>query len=653
MPKNGTAGPAASLLDPSWQLSEPAISLAEQSRTLADMFRRQVDRGGEAPAYFSKRNDAWAPLSWRDADAQCRAFASWLVAHNIGIGDKICIVGSTRIEWAIADIGGQLAGCVTLGAYPTLAPPQLAYVVDHSEAKVIVVENSEVLASVVAERAAMPKLEQIVIWDPPTGDDTNDAGPAAWRDVLATPPDDAALGERQAAIDPKSTAIIVYTSGTTGHPKGAMISHQNVLDNLADITPWSALGTSDITLAFLPMAHAAERFFGFYNRISSGIPNYFASSIPKVIEEVQETRPTVFGGVPRIFEKAYAKMMNQVEQATPARRRIFRWAESVGRQVVKKWMNGEPVPMALKVQYRLADRLVFRKIRDVFGGRVRYIITGAAPIAYEILEFFWAAGLRIYEGYGMTEATSVTHLNCQGQVRLGSVGRPSPRTEQRIADDGEVLLRGPLVFQGYYKNEEATAQTIIDGWLHTGDIGEIDDDGYLYIRDRKKHIIITAGGKNISPANIENEIKASDPLISQAHVHGDRRKYLVALVTLGPAEAVELAASRDLVTRTEGDRILAELLANPLSRPDGLDTLMATVSELEDVQNRVVAGIKRANGSLSRVETVKKVYLLDRELSVDEDEMTPTFKVKRKNVDAKFEDIFTRLYEEERFGLTI
>ena len=650
MAKNGTVGPAAALLDPPWQLRQPATSLAKDSRTLGDLFRRQVARGGDAPAYYSKRNESWQPMSWRQVDAQCRAFASWLVAHGVEVGDKICIVGSTRVEWAVADIGGQLAGCVTLGAYPTLAPPQLAYVIDHSEAKVVVLENSDVLASVIAERSAMPKLKHIVIWDPPEGSALN---VTAWSEILATPPEETRLTERQQAVVPSSTAVIVYTSGTTGHPKGAMISHQNVLDNLTDIEPWSAISTDDVTLSFLPMAHVAERFFGFYNRISTGMPNYFASSIPKVIDEVQQTRPTVFGGVPRIFEKAYAKMMSQVEQAPPTRRRIFRWAESIGRQVVKKWVNNEPVPMALRVQYRLADRLVFRKIRDVFGGRVRYVITGAAPIAYEILEFFWAAGLRIYEGYGMTEMTSVTHLNCQGQVRLGSVGRPSPRTEQRIADDGEVLLRGPLVFQGYFKNREATAQTIVDGWLHTGDIGEIDADGYLYIRDRKKHIIITAGGKNISPANIENEIKASDPLISQAHVHGDRRKYLVALVTLGPAEAVELAARRDMVTRAEADRILSELLANPLSRPDGLDALMGAVSELEDVRERVIVGVRRANESLSRVETVKKVFLLDRELSVSDDEMTPTFKVKRKNVDSKFEDVFTRLYEEDSFGLVV
>ena len=589
-------------------------------------------------------------MSWREANEQARAFASWLITSGVEPGDKVCIVGSTRVEWCLADLGGQMVGCVTLGAYATLSPAQLAYVVDHSESKVVIVEDTDMLASVMAERSAMPKVEHIVIWDAP---EAGMAEVVRWSDVIATPPDNDAVDARLAAVDSEATAVIVYTSGTTGPPKGAMITHRNVLVNLAEASAWTALDEDDATLAFLPLAHVAERFFGFYNRVSSGMTSYFASSIPKVIDEVQEIRPTVFGGVPRIFEKAYAKMMSQVDQAPPTRQRIFRWAESVGRQIVKKWMAGEPVPLSLRMRYQLADRLVFRKIRSLFGGRVRYFVTGAAPIAYEILEFFWAAGFRIYEGYGMTEATSVTHLNFQGHVKLGSVGRPCSGLEQKIASDGEVLLRGPIVFKGYLKNPEATAATIVDGWLHTGDIGEIDEDGYLYIRDRKKHIIITAGGKNISPANIENEIKASDPLISQAHVHGDRRKYLVALVTLGPAEVVELALGRRMVSDDDAKRILAELLANPLSRPDGLDELIAAVSDLEDVRARVTEGVRRANRKLARVETVKKFFLLDRELSVEEDEITPTFKVKRKNVDAKFADVFTRLYDEGSFGIVV
>ena len=650
MRERSPADSASALLDPPWHNDQPTTSLADDARTLGDLFLRRVKADPDRPAFYRKHNGAWQTFTWSQTADQCRAFASWLHAHGLEVGDKVCIIGSTRVEWAVADLGGQIAGCVTFGAYPTLSPTQLAYVVNHSEAKVLVIENSEVLATVNEQRSEMPAVEHILIWDAP---EAVVSGTTLWSEVLATPPNDEAVAERQQKVDADSTAVIVYTSGTTGPPKGAMISHKNVLANLSGSAPWLDTRLDDSAMSFLPMAHVAERFFGFYPRVSTGVPCYFASSIPKVIEEVQEVHPTIFGGVPRIFEKAYAKMMGQVEKAPPARQRLFRWAERVGREVVRRWMAGEPVPWSLRTQYRLANRLVFKKIRNVFGGQVRYIITGAAPIAYEILEFFWAAGLKIYEGYGMTEATAVTHLNIQGNVKLGSVGLPMPGLEQKIAADGEILLRGDIVFQGYYKSPEATQETIVDGWLHTGDIGEIDEDGFLYIRDRKKHVIITAGGKNITPANIENEIKASDPLISQAHVHGDRRKFLVALVTMGPSEAIEMAVARKMTTREDADRMLHALMADPLSRPDGLQALMAAVSELEDVRERIRAGVRRANEKLARVETVKRVFLLDRELSVDEDEMTPTLKIKRKNVEEKFTDVFTRLYDEASFGIEI
>ena len=310
-----------------------------------------------------------------------------------------------------------------------------------------------------------------------------------------------------------------------------MISHDNIMTVMKDQDEAFAINEDDVGLSFLPMAHVAERILAFYGRINTGMGTYFASSIAKVLEEVVEVKPTIFGSVPRIFEKAYAKIMSTVEQAPPTRQRIFRWAERVGREAVQRWQAGKPIPFGLKLKYGLADRLVFSKLRAVFGGRVRYFITGAAPIAPEILEFFWAAGFPIYEMYGMTESTVITHANVPGKVKLGSVGRALSIVEDRIADDGEILVRGKCVFQGYYKNPQATAETVIDGWLYTGDVGKKDEDGCVYILDRKKHIIITAGGKNLTPANIENEIKASDPMISQAHAHGDKRKYLVALVT--------------------------------------------------------------------------------------------------------------------------
>ena len=311
------------------------------------------------------------------------------------------------------------------------------------------------------------------------------------------------------------------------------------------------------------MAHAAERVLGFYGRINCGIATAYATSVGKVLEEVQEVRPTLFGSVPRLFEKAYGKIHAEMAKKSPVVQKIFAVAERVAKQAAPYRLRRQPMPLALKVKYAVCDRVVYSRVRGAFGGRVRQFVTGAAPIALEILEFFWGAGLDIYEVYGMTEATVITHANRPGQVKLGSVGRVVEGIEQKIAEDGEVLLRGPYVFKGYFKNEEATSTTIVDGWLHTGDIGKVDADGYLSITDRKKHLIITAGGKNLAPANIENAIKNQSPLISQVHAHGDKRPYVSALVAPSPIETLELGVELGLVTGAELTERTQELMNNP------------------------------------------------------------------------------------------
>jgi long-chain acyl-CoA synthetase len=633
----------------------PAEYIARRSNTVGEMFLKRVERDGDKPAFYFKDGGAWQPVSWNAFSARAGAIASYLLGLGLQVQDKVCMVGSTGPAWCYCDVGGLLAGAVTLGAYPTLTPKQLAYILDHADTKVAFVEGIEEINKILARRDELTKLENVIVWDSTGAESLMDAHDwlVPFERVLQTPVDRAAIEARVAAVDPMSTAIIVYTSGTTGPPKGAMISHQNIMTVMKDQDEAFAINEDDVGLSFLPMAHVAERILAFYGRINTGMGTYFASSIAKVLEEVVEVKPTIFGSVPRIFEKAYAKIMSTVEQAPPMRQRIFRWAERVGREAVQLWQTGQPIPLGLKLKYRLADRLVFSKLRAVFGGRVRYFITGAAPIAPEILEFFWAAGFPIYEMYGMTESTVITHANVPGNVKLGSVGRALSIVEDRIADDGEILVRGKCVFQGYYKNPQATAETVIDGWLYTGDVGKKDEDGCVYILDRKKHIIITAGGKNLTPANIENEIKASDPMISQAHAHGDKRKYLVALVTIGAGEAVDWARQQGSIDGATADKHIKALAENPLGRSKELQALLAQVAQDPDIQNRVVASVKRANETLSRVETIKKVYVLDREFSVEEDELTPTLKLKRKNVEAKFQETFDRLYEDDAFGLVV
>ena len=643
------------MFDTDRSTSTPAEYIARRAETVGEMFLKRVERDGDRPAFYFKDEDQWQPVSWNAFSEQAGAIASYLLGLGLQIQDKVCVVGSTGPAWCYCDVGGLLAGAVTLGAYPTLTPKQLAYILDHADTKVAFVEGLEEVNKILARRDELTQLEQVIVWDTRGVESLMEAHRwlVPFESVLQTPVDRPAIEARVAAVDPNSTAIIVYTSGTTGPPKGAMISHDNIMTVMRDQDEAFSIDEGDVGLSFLPMAHVAERVLAFYGRINTGMGTYFASSIAKVLEEVAEVKPTIFGSVPRIFEKAYAKIMSTVEQASPTRQRIFRWAERVGREAVQHWQAGEPIPFGLKLKYGLADRLVFSKLRAVFGGRVRYFITGAAPIAREILEFFWAAGFPVFEMYGMTESTVITHANVPGHVKLGSVGRPLSIVEDRIADDGEILIRSKVVFQGYYKNPEATAETIIDGWLHTGDIGKKDEDGCVHILDRKKHIIITAGGKNITPANIENEIKASDPMISQAHAHGDKRKYLVALVTVGAAEAVEWARQQKSIDDATADQHIKALTENPLGRSAELQALLEEVTRDPEVEERIVTSVKRANEGLSRVEAIKKIHILGREFSVEEDELTPTLKLKRKNIEAKFTETFDRLYDDEGFGLVV
>ena len=615
------------------------------------MLRRRAAASGGRRAWRHKDNGRWIGTTWTQVRRDATAIATWLCAQDVQAGDKVCVVGKTGPQWCLADLAAQLCGAVCVGAYPTLSASQLAYILAHSDSTVAFVEGAAEVDKIRAHRDELPKLRRIVVWDDALAEGADDL--VAWRDVVATEPDVARVDARTDAVDPSACALIVYTSGTTGPPKGAMLSHDNVLSVLrADSVV--AFDADDEGLSFLPMAHVAERILGFYNRVAHGTATAYASSIAAVLSEVQQVRPTLFGSVPRIFEKAYAKMQSQVDESPPPRQRVFRLAERIGHQAVADWQEGRALRRRTRLALEVADRVVFAKIRQAFGGRVRFFVTGAAPIPRRILEFFWAAGFPIFEAYGMTEGTVLSHANLPGRTRLGSVGMPLAYVEHRIAADGEIQLRGPAVFMGYYKDPEATRAAVDEeGWLSTGDIGRIDADGFLYILDRKKHIIITAGGKNLTPANIEAAIKVQDPIISQVHAHGDRRPYVTALVTLSPSDAVEWAAGRGLVDGGEAERIRRALLDDPLSRPEGLDDVIAKVADHPEIRARVIAAVRRGNEGLAQVEKVKRVLLLSRELSVDEGEITPTMKVKRKAIETKFAPQFDEIYDDAAKALVV
>lgn len=633
--------------------SIPTRLTSPSARTVGEMFWLRAAQSATRPALHHKPGDRWETFTWADTYERAASVAKGLLDLGLERGDRVAVLGPTQPAWAIYDLGAQLAGMVSFGIYANQSVEQVRYLLEHSEARVVFVEGLEELETVLEAAKGVDSLTAIVPWSARLFHDV------ALRDPRLTSPSRFS-GERlpervfrdiQASTAPDDTAIFIYTSGTTGPPKAAMITHRNILSLLTaagQANPWYQ---SDLSLHFLPMAHAAERVLGFYGRINNGIPGAYAKSTATVLDDLAEVRPTLFGSVPRIFEKAFAKISTELERKPPAVRRLFHWADSVGRRRVDYLVRGRPVPVGLAARYAVADRLVFRKVRAAFGGRVRLMITGAAPTAKEILEFFWGAGLPIYEAYGMTEATVVTHINREGAVRLGTVGQVLPPATCRIAEDGEILLKAPWVFRGYYKDEKATEEVMRDGWLHSGDIGTIDDDGYLKVTDRKKHLIITAGGKNLAPANIERAIKGEDPLISQVHAHGDQRPYVVALVTPAPVETLEWGVDRELVTSGDLEVHRAELMNNPAGRSPALNAAMAKVVQHPEFRERIRAAVARGNEHLARVERVRRFVLLERDFSQEEGELTPTLKLKRKAIERKYADVFDRIYREEDFAL--
>jgi long-chain acyl-CoA synthetase len=621
--------------------------ITPNARTLGDLFRRRAKASASSPAVYEKRNGRWEPTTWSELYDLARRAARGLIELGVKRGDRVAILGPTKMPWAILDMASQLIGAVSYGIYPKQTVDQIRYLLSHSEAKVIYVDGKDELSSVLAAAKELPNLTAIIPWEVKLFTSNKDIDPRVTSpDVLTGK----ALGEAEvetmlAAIDPADTAILIYTSGTTGPPKGAMISHTNILSLLAAQKVMVEFRENDLSLNFLPMAHAAERILAFFGRIDTGIAAAYAQSMSTVLDDVADVQPTLFGAVPRIFEKAYAKIQGELAKKPPAVQKLFGWATSVGIRCARLEIEGRRVPRRLRLQRRIADRLVFRKIRAAFGGRVRFFVTGAAPIAMEILELFWGIGLPIYELYGMTEATVATHGNRPGAVKLGTVGRVVEPMEAKIAEDGEILMRGPWVFQGYLKSEDATREALEGGWLHTGDIGTIDSEGFLRITDRKKHLIITAGGKNLAPANIENAIKNQDPLVSQVYAHGDKRSYVIALVAPSPLETLAWGEERGLLDGATVKALTREVMADPASRSPALNEAMGKVVVHPAFGARIREAVKKGNLMLAHVEQVRRVVVLERDFSQEAGELTPTMKVKRKAVEQAYAKLIDSVYE--------
>jgi len=590
-----------------------------EHRSIHELFGHVArSRAGEV-AYRYKSGGEWHDVTWSEHSATVRAVAKSLIGLGVASGDRVCILGQTRLEWVQADFGIMIAGGVSVGIYPANLAPDCGYVIDHSDAAVIFVENDEQLEKVLADRSRTPNLRHIVRWDGPR--DTA-AGVTGWREFLELGDSipDTAVEERATALGPDDLAALVYTSGTTGVPKGAMITHRNLLFASDSATRSLLLEPGYTTLLFLPLAHVFAKLIVFLC-MQNGITVAFAESIPKVADNLKEVRPHFLPSVPRIYEKVYDKITSGVEEAGGLKKKVFHWALGVGREVGALGQRKQPVPGFLRLKHALATRLVFRKIQAALGGRLVYAISGAAPLNKEIGEFFHACGVLILEGLGMTENTSFTNVNRFDRNKFGTVGPAGPGVEMKLAEDGEILFRGPNVMRGYFKNPTATAEAIDpEGWLHTGDIGEIDEDGFLRITDRKKDLIVTAGGKNVAPQRIERILRTSH-YIAQAVAIGDKRKFIGALVTLDPESVPAWARAKGIAFAS-----VAELASHP------------------QVVELIEAEVRDKNSQLASFESVKKLRILPRDLSIEQGEMTPTLKVKRKVVLEKYRDLVEEMY---------
>jgi len=585
------------------------------SKTLADLLALAAQEYGDAPAVRYKDGGQWVDRSFNEVVEIVRPLALGLAELGVQKGDRVSILGNTRPEWTYFDFAALSIGATVVPIYQTNSPEECRYVLENSDAKVVVVEDDEQMEKIRKVRDQLPQLEHVVRM---TG-----AGEGAISSEELTAKgagvEKARWESLYAAVTPADICTFIYTSGTTGPPKGCVISHGNYRAMLDMVNETSVIENEDVTYLYLPLAHSFALLIQLGSFDLGATIAYWERDPLKIMPNLAELKPTYFPSVPRIFEKIYTMATSAMEKAGGLKKAIFNWAIKVGGRMREVERSGRKPGFLLSRQYAFADKQVLSKIRNLFGGQLRLAVSGAAPINPDILRFFDAAGVLVLEGWGMTETSTAATISSPDDFKIGTIGKPFPGCEIRIADDGEILVKGPNVFQGYHKNEEATRETIVDGWLHTGDLGEVDSDGFIKITGRKKDIIITAGGKNITPANLEAEIK-QHPLVSQCVVVGDRRPYLVALVTLDPEEAAAYAEE------------------------NGLEETPEQLSDNPDVKASIMAHVEQINQKFARVEQVKKIAILPEDLSQENGELTPTLKVKRAVVTQKREREIEQLY---------
>ncbi|GHG99169.1 long-chain fatty acid--CoA ligase [Comamonas sp. JC664] len=597
-------------------------------KTVVHALHERATQQEQRPALWTRRGGAYAPTSWFEYAQRVKRFALGLHALGVGAGQPVGILSFNREEWHVADLAAIALGGVPVGLYTTSSPEQLEYILGHCEATVLVVENEKHLRTGLALRERLPKLRHLIVVDAPA---TLPEGVLRYADVLArgAGADEKPYWDSLHALKPEAMGTLIYTSGTTGHPKGVMLSHHNLVWTAKQLTESVTFGRpeSSSLVSYLPLSHIAEQIISLHSPLLNGVQVYFATSVDAMPVSLKEVRPSFFFGVPRVWEKFKAKAEEGLNAQPPTKRKVVAWARRVASERNARVMRHQRVPMLMEAQYLLARKLIFGPLKERIGmERVTFFATAAAPIGRDVLDFFASIDIVIHEVWGMTEVTGPGTVNTEAYTRLGSVGRAMMGVELRIADDGELLVRGGNVCMGYYKNPEASAELLADGWLHSGDVGQLDADGFVQITGRKKDIIVTSGGKKTSPSNIEELLKAL-PGVGQAVVLGERRNYLVALLTL--------------------DAEKAKALAKAQGWPEDVALLAEDSRVRQFLQERVERDV---NPKLSRFETIKRFALLPKDFSVEGGELTPKLSVRRNVVAEKYARVVEGLYDESPTG---
>jgi long-chain acyl-CoA synthetase len=592
----------------------------KENRSICDFIMKMSERG-QAPALLFKKHGSWKTLTWKQYYDEIRTVASALISLQIKSGDRVAIMSNTRMEWSVCDYAILGLKAITVPIYQTSTPEDMIHILNNSEVRILFLESRSLLRQFSKVKDQCPKVEKIICFDNDGKESNVEAVP--WIDFLALGKQNLEETTSQFESSCSSThlqdmATIIYTSGTTGLPKGVVLTHEQIMSEVGEAFPYVGATTNDVSLSFLPYAHVLGRL-EHWGHMLIGYQMAYAESIEKIRNNLVEIRPTFMISVPRIFEKVYSAIQAQLGNNL-VKQKAFQWAIKIGMQAGEYRLNHEPVPLPLFAQYQVAQKLILNKISEAFGGRLRFAVSGGAPISHEIELFFHACGILILEGYGLTETTGAICVNTPFNYRFGSVGRPIGETQIRIAEDGEILVKSKKVMREYYRDNENTEKTIVDGWFHTGDIGEFLPSGDLKITDRKKDLIKTAGGKYVAPQKLENLLKAQ-PLISHVLIHGDNKKYIVALLTLDPLALKNFAAEKGISYQS-----IEALTQNPA------------------VLEKVRQSLSNVNTQLASYETIKRFSVLPQEFTVEAGELTPSLKVKRKVLDQKFKKQLEALY---------